>query len=165
MTLLPADADRARARQLRDERVDEIIRLMSRGEWQGERSHAALAEQWELSPHTVTDYAREASSIIRRIVDGDKREVLAEILAGVRYTRQLALGKVRVAVSKGGDVHEYADPDVRSAIAADELTLKALGLLTVKVQDVSPLEGLSPAELEQRRQDVLRRLADAKEPK
>lgn len=134
-------SDHARAtelRAIRDSRVDEIIKRMSRGDWDGARSHQQLAEQWNVSVGAVQDYAREASGVIRRIVDGDKQDILAEILAGVRHTRKLALSRIRVAVSKDGHVNEYEDPDCRTAIAADELTLRALGLIVQKTQEVAP---------------------------
>jgi hypothetical protein len=66
------DSDRARARETvqaeRERRVDAVLDLMSRGEWDGMRSHRALAKEWSCSLGAVQDYAREAYGISRKLM-------------------------------------------------------------------------------------------------
>lgn len=121
-------ADRARARELRATRVDHIISIMSRGQWQGLRSHRALAKKWEASVHSVADYAREANSIIRHAVSGDIEVIRTEILTGIHRVRDVAMKLTRpMLVAK--EVYDFVStPDVGAALRSYELQAKMLGL-------------------------------------
>jgi hypothetical protein len=106
----------------RDRRVDRVVDLMTRGEWQGARSARELAGEWDVHMHTVHDYAREASGIIRRSLEGDAEDLRAQLLAGLDEL-------TRKATSAG----EY-----RAAIAGFELRAKVLGLVERRTKEDQP---------------------------
>lgn len=135
-----AGAASARARMERDERVDVVVKLMAEGEWRGLRSTKELATMWGVHIDTVSDYAREASSIVRRVVQGDPETVKTAILAGIEHVGQLALRTVKVERVGRDEYEERAAPSLEAALRANELRLKALGLMPEhhKVEFVEP---------------------------
>lgn len=142
----PANPDPARARTLRDERIDHIMTLMCDGEW-GASAARRLAKEWGLAQNSVSDYASVASSIIRHVVQGDADTIRTSILAGIEAVRKIALEKQRSYVVKRGDeqeVVEVPDPDCKAALASYDLQAKVLGLVITKVETVNGNE--SPEE-------------------
>ena len=132
-------SDPARAREIREQRVDHIVGLMSRGQWRAAASHRELSREWDISIGAVQDYAREASGIIRHLVSDDADNVRAQIIACVEQIRYDALNATKSTI--GGD--EYNAPDLNAALKAVELHAKLLGLITqkvdAKVSDTNPL--------------------------
>ena len=148
--LVPAQTDPARARALRDERVDHIVSLMANGWWEGARSSIKLAAEWGVTKHAVGEYAREASGIVRRLIEGDPGDIKAEILAGLEHIRVLALAAVKIEKVGRDDYEERRAPDLGSALRAYELRAKMLGIMIEKHEISGELHGLSEAELDAR---------------
>jgi hypothetical protein len=146
IALARTDPARAQARDLRDQRVDHVVHLMAMGWWAGARSTRTLAEEWGISMHAVSEYAREASGIIRRLVDGDPNDVKAEILAGIAHIRELALAQTKFERTGPDSFEERHTPNVSAALQAYELRARLLGLfpreeiqVTVDAPDLSDL--------------------------
>jgi len=153
--LAPIDSDRVRAREERDARVDHIVELMARGEWEGTRTTLALAGEWEVSRGAVSDYAREASGIIRRLIEGDPEDIKAEILAGIERVRLIALELTKTERVGKDEYASVRTPNVAAALQAYELKAKLLGLfpkgeldLNVRKGDEQDLSGLTDEELD-----------------
>lgn len=109
--------------------MDHVADLMLSGKWRGTKTHRELAAKWEISTGAVADYAREASSVIRRAVAGDGgEEIRAQILAGVEHVRRVAMGlKKPMLVAK--DHYELVNtPDVKAALQSYEIHARILGL-------------------------------------
>lgn len=132
-----AGAASARARAARDKRVDKVIGLMARGEWSGLRSSRDLAQQWGCHIDTVADYAREASTVVRRIVNGDPETIKATILAGIEHIGRVALKTTRIERVGKDEYEERPAPSLDSALRAAELRMKALGLMAPEKLDVT----------------------------
>lgn len=152
IALSRTDPARAQARDLRDQRVDRVVHLMAMGWWAGARSTRTLAEEWNISMHAVSEYAREASGIIRRLVEGDPGDVKAEILAGIAHLRELALAQTKFERTGPDTYEERRTPNVGAALQAYELRARLLGLFpTEKIQvtvDAPDLSALSEDELD-----------------
>lgn len=125
----PTISDPGRAREIREERVDHIVGLMSKGQWRAAASHRELIREWGVSLGAVQDYAREASGIIRHLISDDADNVRAQIIACVEQIRFDALNATRHTL----EGNEYDAPDLHSALKAVELHAKLLGLITQKV--------------------------------
>jgi hypothetical protein len=110
-------ANDERARAQRDQRVDIVLDRMTAGEWQGTRTARELAASWECSLGAVQDYAREASGIIRKVIEGDAADLRAQLLTGLADLKRRALEAC----------------DLKAALGAFELEAKVLGLITQKV--------------------------------
>ena len=87
---------------VREQRVDEVLHLMQRGEWHAGRSHQALAAKWGVHPGTVEHIAAEANRALRHAFRSDpdaRGEALAECLSTFRIVRlrMLAAGSVAAA--------------------------------------------------------------------
>jgi hypothetical protein len=108
--------------------VDHIVELMARGEWEGTRTTLALAAEWGISRGAVSDYAREASGIIRRLIEGDPADIKAEILAGIERVRLIALELVKTERVGKDEYAQVRAPNVSAALQAYELKAKLLGL-------------------------------------
>jgi hypothetical protein len=132
----------ARARVERDERVDVVVKLLAEGEWRGLRSTKELATMWGVHMDTVSDYAREASTVVRRVVQGDPEAIKTAILAGIEHVGQLALKTVKVEKVGRDEYEERPAPSLDAALRASELRLKTLGLMPehLKVEVVEPTD-------------------------
>lgn len=150
------------ARQLREQRVDKIVGLMSHGKWNGAASHRDLGAQWGVSMHAVAEYAREASGIVRRVVEGNAGDIRAEIFAGLERIRVVAMKLVK-PMRVGPDIYEdRVVPDLPSAIRAYELRAKMLGLMIDRVEVSQEIAGLSREETIVRLRAALERLESEK---
>lgn len=139
------DGARAKARALRDSRIDHIVGMMTGGRWRGSASHRDLSQQWGVSIGCVGEYAVEASSLIRRSVSGDLEALRTQILAGVEHVRRVAM-RLQKYVKTGSETYEpHPTPDVKAALASYELQAKMLGLLVERRQEVTP-DRMTPQE-------------------
>lgn len=121
-------SDPARARLLRETRVSHVVDLMTKGKWEGAKSHRALAKKWECSVGAVADYAREASGIIRHAVSGDLETIRTAILTGIDEVRRTAM-RLKKVQRTGVESYEVLDaPDCKAALAAYELQARMLGI-------------------------------------
>lgn len=152
-TALASDPARAR-----EERVDHIVGLMARGEWRAAASHRDLAVLWGVSVGSVQDYAREASGILRHLVEGDVEGIRAAVVASVERIRVDALANTRTWKGK-----QYPSPDYRSALMAVELQAKLLGLIVNKADvRVSPVDNMSEDEVNALLLEEAKRIEGAK---
>lgn len=130
----PGNADHVR--EERDRRVDLIVSRMAGGRWFAGRSARKLAKTWGVNVHTVHDYAREASGILRRAYDASSAEELrAMVLAG--YDAVMRMAMQRKGYSLTGD--SYPNPDLKAMLGALDGRAKLLGLITQK-HDVTQSE-------------------------
>lgn len=125
-------------RQTTDQRVSEIINLMTSGMWVPGKCHRELGAKWGITPATVSRLASQASRFIVMMSQGqDKEELQGMMLAGIAGIRAQALSHSR--------------PDFRTALSAYELAAKIQGLIInkheAKVQEVDSLDDLPPDEL------------------
>lgn len=121
------------AKVIRAARVDHVVDLMTSGQWASARSIRALTTEWQVSIGAVQDYAREASGIIRHSLAGHEDEIRSQIIAGIDHVRETAM-KLQKAVVVGKEVQLFDAPNCGAALAAYELQLRALGLITLKVE-------------------------------
>jgi hypothetical protein len=146
---------------VRDGRVDKIVGLMSRGKWNGAASHRDLAQQWRVSVHAVAEYAREASGIVRRVIQDDPESIRAEILAGIEHVRVVAMRLVKPMMVGYREYEDRPMPDVGAALRAYELRAKMLGLMVDEVHVTeTPARAASPDE---ERAELARLKADIEE--
>lgn len=138
-------SDPARARALRDTRVDYVVGLMTSGKWQAARSHRSLARKWEVSIGAVQDYAREASGIVRYAVAGDLDGIRSQILAGIENVRVVAMKLQKYVRTGDKEFEPMAAPNVDAALRSYELQAKLLGLMVEKRQEVTPVD-MAPEE-------------------
>jgi hypothetical protein len=135
------DPAREQAKRQSDERIDHVTHMMAMGEWSGARSTRELAETWGVSMHCVSEYARVASAIIRRVTKGDPEDVRAEVIAGIERLRLIAT--------------EHSRRDVRgvtAALSAYDLRAKLLGLFPAqKIELVTP-DAWNALSLEEKRE-------------
>lgn len=144
--------DTLEVQRVRDERIDHIVDLMTRGAWYGARSHRELAATWGVSLHAVREYASTARSVVRAVLDDSERaeDVKAALLS--------AVDEVRRRASESGD-----DPRALAvALKALELRAKVLGALVDRheVNVLGDLDRLSVDELEQLRALLLKAKGD-----
>lgn len=118
-----------------DDQIDHIVRMMLEGEWQGGRSHKALAIEWGCHPRTVCDRAIAASAVCRRI-GGPVDELVRAKLAELEHIKDVALGLDK--------------PDVKAAHLAVKTYLEVLGAFNhvKKTQELAPddVDRMTPAE-------------------
>lgn len=125
----------------REQRVDEVLHLMQRGEWHAGRSHVALAQKWGVHPGTVEHVAAEANRLLRHAFRNDpeaRGEALAECLSTFRAVRLRMLENGSVAAC-------------RVAIDAAESFGRYMGVeppKNVKLTTTDEFENLTDAELE-----------------
>lgn len=103
---------------LREQRVDEVVRMMAQGQWMAGVSHAQLAKKWGVVPGTVEHVALEANRILRRNFRTDaegRKDATALILQTFEVIRVRAM----LAGSAGG---------LRVALEATEALGRYLGL-------------------------------------
>ena len=110
-----------------DEQIDEIIRLMLSGRWQGMKTRAELAKQWDIHERTVGERAKYASAFLVR-QGKDIEEEAREALAELDNLKRMALSYVEVSFDKEGNVREVPQPKLREATDAIELKMKILGV-------------------------------------
>ncbi len=131
-----ADPERARARA---ERVDIVLDKLVHGEWTS-RMGVEKAKEWGVGLHTVQEYVREASTVLKYLVLGDPEELRARLLAGIEDIRRRCLERKRAFVVQRGkdeqEVMEVDDPDLRTALASYDSVAKACGLIVEKRQEV-----------------------------
>ena len=102
-----------------DDQIDEIIRLMLSGRWQGMKTRAELAKQWDIHERTVGERAKYASAFLVRQgkdIEAEAREALAEL----DDIKRMALESV--------DGNGEPAPKLREATDAIELKMKILGV-------------------------------------
>ena len=153
------DPARERAKEERDRRVDHIVNEMARGEWSGARSTILLAAEWGCSKHAVSEYAREASGIIRRLVAGDPDDVRAEIVAGIERLRLIATEATKFELVGFQQYEERRAPNVDAALRAYELRAKVLGLLVQNVKVTEEIAKLPDDELRRQYDEMKARIA------
>lgn len=128
-TAHPSEVELARARELGDERIKQIMRSMCDGSWRAGESHMQMAEEHGVALQTVNGWATNASRTLRLLLaPDDKAEVLGELLAGIEQCKRIAL--------------EKDDPDVKAALTGIELRGKFLGMFTTKLEVKPPREQL-----------------------
>lgn len=154
--------DRARARALRDARVDHIVGLMANGWWLSARSTRELSKRWGVGMNTVHDYAREASGIIRRSVAGVADDIRSVVLAKVERAGELAL-QIEKHERVGPDEYERVRaPNVSAALQAYDIQLRALGLYPAQKLEIvtqEAWESLSVVEKRERLERAKARIA------
>jgi hypothetical protein len=128
----PSYEDWVRGLTLREQRVEEVLDLMSRGSWLSGVSDKMLAKKWGVVPANVRAIAAEANRIIRMRLREDpqaKLELRASLLVNFEAIRAKAMIKgdapsLRVALdalraigfytgiepAKRLDIHERHDP-------------------------------------------------------
>jgi hypothetical protein len=83
-------------RSEREERIEHIVDLMSRGQWLAGVSDKALAKQWRCTPDNVRKISAEASRLIRARLRDDpeaKAEARAMLLQNFEVIRAKAMAK------------------------------------------------------------------------
>lgn len=105
---------------------------MTSGLWVAGQSHAAIAVEFGVAPATVKDWATSASRVIRALMEADKEDIRARMLATLDTVVAKAMGKQ--SASMAGEL--YDAPDLKAAVAALETQAKLLGLVVTK-HDVS----------------------------
>ncbi len=78
----------------REQRVDEIVGMMSQGSWFAGASHRALAKAWGIHPGTVEHYAAEANRLLRFVFrndDDSQKDLRARTLQNFEVIRVKAL--------------------------------------------------------------------------
>lgn len=121
------DAGLTRAREAQEDRVLEVMRIMTAGQWRTGVSHVELAQKHGVSPSTVKNWAAEASRLIKLSM-GDGEEVRARIASMLENFASVAMA--REGYTMGGDA--YPNPDVKAATAAVKTLAEVLGLITQK---------------------------------
>lgn len=132
----------------REQRIDEVLRMMSQGQWMTGVSHRQLAEKWGMHPDTVAAIAAEANRLLRRTFREDK-DGRAEARAAILQTFEV----VRVRGMLGGSA-----PHLRVALDATECLGRYLGLEPPKRLEVG-----QPDEFEGLTDEQLRDVADGKD--
>lgn len=113
-----------------DEQIDEIIRLMLSGRWQGMKTRAELAKQWDIHERTVGERAKYASAFLVRQgkdIEAEAREALAELDSikrmALTHTKAIVVGK------KDNPSVEFVDePKLKEATDAIRLKMDILGI-------------------------------------
>lgn len=126
-----------------EEGVRRCVELMTADEWVTGESHAKVAAEFGVSPHTVKTWASAAARIIR-IAIGEGDEVRARLFVTLERLQRMAESKQ--AATADGEI--YAAPDVKAAIQAVAERAKLWGLveqrhkvdITVQAIDALPFE-------------------------
>ena len=87
----------------REQRIDEVLRLMQAGAWDPGRSHQALAQKWGVHPGTVEHIAAEANRLLRHAFRSNpeaRDAALAECLTTFRTVRMRMLANGTVAAMR-----------------------------------------------------------------
>lgn len=106
--------------------VTAIVALMAKGDWET-NGHIAFADEHGIAPATAANWAGEASRTLKALrraaglSDEDFRKLIVS-----RLERYAAMAEKRVGYTMAGD--EYANPDLKSAIAATLGIAKVEGL-------------------------------------
>ena len=138
----------------RNERVDHVLDLISRGEWGGLKTQLALARQWGCSKDAMTNYAQAAFAVARKLTMLDTPEaresMRAAIIGSTERIRDRAfeideLGDALRANELLAKLHNLLLPDVsiNVNVAAQQLTdteLRAQGAAWLASLDSSELE-------------------------
>ncbi len=130
-TAAPAGPSRARelipAKTERERRVEQVVDLMSRGQWLAGVSHKMLAAQWGCTTDNVRKVSAEASRVIRswlRETPEAKEEARAQLLQNFEVIRAKAMSR--------GDAH-----NLRVALDALRAYGFYLGIEPAKQLDVN----------------------------
>lgn len=116
-----------RAQEGADAGVARCAELMTTGQWATGKSHALVAEEFNVSVRTVETWASTASRAIR-VALGDGEEIrgrLAVLLESYAHTAMSREGR-----TMAGD--PYPNPDVKAATGAVKTLAELLGLITQK---------------------------------
>lgn len=116
----------------REKRIDEIVGMMSQGNWFAGASHRRLAQQWGIHPGTVEHLAAEANRLLRfvfRTDDDGRKDLLARTLQNFEVIRVRAMvsgtpAALRVALEANESLGRYLgiEPPKRVQVSqADEL--------------------------------------------
>jgi len=132
-----------------DDRIREVLKLQLAGKWRAGKSHIDFAQRYGVAIKTVQDWATQASRF-QRMCLGDDDEVRMQILANVARAGRIALKQSRTYETRNGDTRTYDCPDVRSYLAAQELSAKLLRLFDNPERDEGadeqvPVEQLAAA--------------------
>ena len=87
----------------RELRVERVLDLMLKGEWNAGESHRLLAKQWGVHPGTVEHVAAEANRLLRHAFRNDpdaRSSALAECLTTFRTVRLRMLQNGSVAACR-----------------------------------------------------------------
>lgn len=150
-------AERAKSKELatkrRSARVDHVLGMMVAGTWDGMRSHAALATTWSCSREAVSEYAREAYGISRKLLllaPEQREEARAHYAATLRRNAELAqeagdYSAVNRSIELQMRLTGVIEPDVaiNVNVAAQQLTdteLRAQGAAWLASLDSGELE-------------------------
>lgn len=126
-------------RTVSERRIDEVVELMTSFRWVPGPSHRSLAKAWGVSVSMVEHVAAEASRVVRRLVRADhKEEIAARLATNIELIGARAMARTRRRWRKTAEPDgrvsyvEYVqpDPDFGSALRAQELAAKLLGVLS-----------------------------------
>lgn len=121
-----------------ERRIDEVVEMMTSFRWVPGPSHRALAKTWGVSVSMVEHVAAEASRVVRRLVRTEQKEEVAarlttniELIGARAMTRTRRRWRRTIGADGKPSYVEYVqpDPDFGSALRAQELAAKLLGLL------------------------------------
>jgi hypothetical protein len=137
----------------RDTRVDHVLGMMIAGTWDGMRSHLSLAAMWSCSRDAVSEYAREAYGISRKLLllaPEQREEARAHYAATLRRNAELAqeagdYSAVNRSIELQMRLTGVIEPDVavNVLVQAQQLTDTEL-----RAQGAAWLASLEPSELE-----------------
>lgn len=118
----------------REQRIDEIVGMMSQGQWFAGASHRQLAKRWGIHPGTVEHLASEANRLLRFVFRNDdeaRKDALARGLQNFEVIRVRAMvsgtpSALRVALEANSSLLRYLglEPpkNVRVAQGDDDLS-------------------------------------------
>lgn len=148
----PRDEAPRRTREDADAGVARCVEMMTAGEWITGQSNLAVAEEFNVSPATVKNWATNASRIIRLAIEGDKEAIRARMFSQLETVVQRAMERTRPVTTKAPGKVTYElvpEPDLRAAVSAIDVQAKLLGLSGTRVDVVNHrVSHLSKAEHE-----------------
>jgi hypothetical protein len=146
----------ARARAVRDARVDMVVELMAKGCWHGARSIRQFSAEWGIGMGPVGDIAREARGIIRRCIEGSVDELRAELVTNFDNLRTTALSLTRFERVGSADWEERAAPALQTALGALQERGKVLGLYPSQKVEIVTTEAWQALSAEEKRERLER---------
>jgi len=114
----------------REQRIDEIVGMMSQGQWFAGASHRALAQRWGIHPGTVEHLAAEANRLLRFVFrndDDSQKDLRARTLQNFEVIRVKALvagtpSALRVSLDANEMLARYLgfEPPKRVQVSKDD---------------------------------------------
>ena len=140
------------------------MRLMADGLWVSGKSHEVVAKQFGVAPATVKDWATSASRVLRLILEQDKEEIRARMIATlenvvaesmktvkpVTVRKELTRKGKRVSVSV---TEMLPAPSLQAAVSAVLAQAQLLGLVSQKL-DVTTRPSVAHLSREEHAQEL-----------